>query len=181
MVDIFIIRANAWGFFVLTQTFLLLAAVLCGSFFPRQTAAQAQEASSVSVSTSIQVTAEALAGCALRASVVGRSLRRGKQELRSDERAAGRQGQSASGNFRRRRRGARIRGRLRCRDGETCVAILDDSRARRVWLRELARRTVQARRRHHVDARHVRSGTQYNLLGHQQSGSGFRWRPTPGG
>ena len=61
MVDIFIIRANAWGFFVLTQTSSLLAAVLCGSFFPPQTAARAQEASSVSVSTSIQVTAEALA------------------------------------------------------------------------------------------------------------------------
>src|SRR5216684_8869668 len=61
MVDIFIIRANAWGFFVLTQTFLLLAAVLCGSFFPRQTAARAQEANSVSVSTSIQVTQEMLA------------------------------------------------------------------------------------------------------------------------
>src|SRR3984893_11372741 len=60
MVDIFIIRANAWGFFILTQTFSLLAAVLCGSFFPRQTAAQGQEASSVSVSTSIQVTADAL-------------------------------------------------------------------------------------------------------------------------
>src|SRR5260370_6993271 len=61
MVDIFIIRANAWGFFVLTQTFSLLGAVVCGSVFPRQSAAQAQEASSVSVSTSIQVTAEALA------------------------------------------------------------------------------------------------------------------------
>src|SRR6267154_3304373 len=61
MVDIFMMRANAWGFFVLLGTFSLLAAVLCGSFFPRQTAAQAQEASSVSVSTSIQVTADAMA------------------------------------------------------------------------------------------------------------------------
>src|SRR5882757_5978301 len=61
MVDIFMIRANACGFFVLLGTFSLLAAVLCGSFFPRQTAAQAQEASSVSVSTSIHVTSEALA------------------------------------------------------------------------------------------------------------------------
>jgi hypothetical protein len=40
MVDIFMIRANVCDFFVLARTFTLLAAVLCGSFFPRQTWAQ---------------------------------------------------------------------------------------------------------------------------------------------
>jgi len=40
MVDIFMIRANAWDFFVLARTFSLLAAVLCGSLFLRQTCAQ---------------------------------------------------------------------------------------------------------------------------------------------
>jgi hypothetical protein len=40
MVDIFMIRANAWDFFVRARTCSLLAAVLCGSFFPRQTWAQ---------------------------------------------------------------------------------------------------------------------------------------------
>jgi hypothetical protein len=40
MVDIFMIRPNAWDFFVLARTFSLLAAVLCGRFFLRQTCAQ---------------------------------------------------------------------------------------------------------------------------------------------
>jgi hypothetical protein len=40
MVDIFMIRANVWDFFVQARTFTLLAAVLCGSFFTRQTWAQ---------------------------------------------------------------------------------------------------------------------------------------------
>jgi len=40
MVDIFIMRANAWGFFGLARTFSIVGAVLCSNFFPRQTCAQ---------------------------------------------------------------------------------------------------------------------------------------------
>ena len=54
------------------------------------------------------------------------------------------------------------------------VAILDDSRSRRARFRKLAGQNLFARRRHHMDARHLRSRAQYDLLGHEQSLARFR-------
>ena len=65
--------------------------------------------------------------------------------------------QGAGGNVRRRRWGARFCGRLRRADGQGGVAFLDDSRAGREGIGELAGRHVSARRRHNVDAGHLRS------------------------
>ena len=65
-----------------------------------------------------------------------------------------------------------VRGFLAAFDAQTgkeSLALLDDSRPRRKGQRELAGRYVSARRRHHVDARHLRSGAQHALLGHGQS------------
>jgi hypothetical protein len=37
MVDIFIMRANAWSFFGPLRAFSIIGAMLCASFFPGQT------------------------------------------------------------------------------------------------------------------------------------------------
>ena len=42
----------------------------------------------------------------------------------------------------------------------------------------VGRAMLFARRRHHLDARHLRSRTEHAVLGHQQSCARFRWRPT---
>src|SRR6266436_8281435 len=60
MVDIFMKQADASRFFALTRAFFLIAAMLCAGFLPFQMRAQAQDAGKSPVSTSVQVTQEAL-------------------------------------------------------------------------------------------------------------------------
>ena len=102
-------------------------------------------------------TPTALSGRSFGTLAVGCCLRRLEQELRRDRRAAGGKRQSDRRHFRRGRRRARFCGRLRRDHGKTGVALLDHSRSRRIRLRELARRYLPARRRHHLDAGHLRS------------------------
>ena len=75
-----------------------------------------------------------------------------------------------------------VRGFLAAFDAETGkgeVAILDHTRAGRERQRKLARGHVFARWRGDVDARHLRSGPQYAVLGYRQSVSRLRWQRTP--
>ena len=64
-------------------------------------------------------------------------------------------------------------------DWEAEVAFLDNSRARRVRLRQLARRFVSAWRWHDLDARHLRSQTQHSLLDNRQRRTRFCGRFPP--
>ena len=66
---------------------------------------------------------------------------------------------------------ARIRGCLRRRHRQTRLAFLDGGRRRRAGRQYLGRRFVEARRRVHLDHRHLRSGAEPDLLGHGQSRS----------
>ena len=54
---------------------------------------------------------------------------------------------------------------LRCRHRRTQVAFVDNSRPRRIWLLELARRFLSAWRWHNLDARHLRSRNSTPCIG----------------
>ena len=72
--------------------------------------------------------------------------------------------------------GIRYPGLHRClqrADGEGSLAVLHDSWARRTWARNLGQRgrRMEARRRVGVADRFIRSGAQFDLLGHGEPGT----------
>ena len=88
---------------------------------------------------------------------LGRHVRGQDEALWGDERSPHCERRRHCRHIRRRFWRARLPGSLRCADGETEVAFLDDPRARGIRLRELARRFLSPRWRHDLDAGHVRS------------------------
>ena len=78
-------------------------------------------------------------------------------KLRRHQRPSRRQRQSYRWHLRRRRWRSWFHRRLRRRNRQAGLAYLDNSRPRRIWLRELAWRPLSSRRRYHLDARHLRS------------------------
>ena len=92
-----------------------------------------------------------------------------QRPVHSDAGAARRQGQ---GDRRHRRRGVRhprLHRCLRRRDRQARLALLDGARQGRTGRRHVAGRFLEARRRLHLDDRHLRSRAQHALLGRRQS------------
>ena len=86
----------------------------------------------------------------------------------STRRAARRQGQADRRHRRRRVRDPRVPRRVRPRDRQARVALLDHSRAGRTGQRHLAGRDAGARRRADLAHRQLRSRAEPDLLGHRQ-------------
>ena len=65
--------------------------------------------------------------------------------------------------------------------GELKWRSVDHPGPGRIRFRQLAGRFVSAWRRHHLDARHLRSGARHSVLDHQQCRARFRRRFAAGG
>ena len=82
--------------------------------------------------------------------------------------------------LRRRRWRSWFRRRVRRRNRQAGLAYLDNSRPRRIWLRELAWRPLSSRRRHHLDARHHDPELNTIYWGTSNAAPDFDGAPRPG-
>ena len=107
---------------------------------------------------------------------VGDQGRRLQDRLLHDADAAGGRRQGDGRRVGRRGGHPRLPRRLRRGDRQGALAHLHGAGAGRARQRHLAegRRSLEARRRHDVDDRHLRSGDQSRLLGHRQRGAVVR-------
>ena len=80
----------------------------------------------------------------------------------------------------RRRRRARVPGRVRSSHRQRGMAILDRACARGTWIRDVAGRRHRASGSHNLADRHVRRRARHHLLAHRESHAGFVRRRSPG-